>query len=129
MYGNAEKISKLFQCTKTCGGGIQRRSARCVDDNLVTLDDGNCEASSKVTQQVCNMHNCPVWSFGEWTPVSIKQLCNNPVNITNNVTFTLFMLPFCTYSTIFNSFKIIFNYIMLIIVIQFVTNFYAIHVA
>ena len=55
----------------TCGGGTQRRSAKCVDDSSHVMDDSHCFKSEKVTEQVCNVRKCPVWESREWTPCSV----------------------------------------------------------
>ncbi|XP_063930505.1 A disintegrin and metalloproteinase with thrombospondin motifs 9-like isoform X2 [Zophobas morio] len=59
------------ECSVTCGGGTQRRSAKCVDDSSHVMDDSHCFKSEKVTEQVCNVRKCPVWESREWTPCSV----------------------------------------------------------
>lgn len=58
-----------FKCTKTCGGGTQRRSAKCMDKTNQVISDAQCNENEKVIEQVCNNQKCPVWSFDDWTPV------------------------------------------------------------
>nr|CAD7429467.1 unnamed protein product [Timema monikensis] len=46
-------------CSKTCGGGVQRRMVSCrVDD---------CSSAQRPRDTVpCNMEPCPTWNFGAW---------------------------------------------------------------
>lgn len=64
------EYSDWTDCTKTCGSGIQKRTARCVDENNESLADGDCNEKEKIVEQICNTLKCPSWSFGDWTPVS-----------------------------------------------------------
>ncbi|XP_008190626.1 A disintegrin and metalloproteinase with thrombospondin motifs 9 isoform X2 [Tribolium castaneum] len=58
------------ECSTSCGGGTQRRSAKCVDNNSRTLDDSYCPGE-KITEQRCNTQKCPIWESREWTPCSV----------------------------------------------------------
>lgn len=59
-----------FQCSKSCGGGIQTRTAKCIDDSNTHIDDSYCKNSEMVTEQICNTENCPIWSLVDESPVS-----------------------------------------------------------
>lgn len=48
---------------------MQTRRATCADENNEKLDDSECDESQKVVEQLCNVQKCPIWSFGDWTPV------------------------------------------------------------
>jgi thrombospondin motif-containing protein 9 len=60
----------FVQCSASCGGGSQRRTANCVDNNSRIIDDSLC-GSEKFTEQRCNVQKCPVWESREWTPCSV----------------------------------------------------------
>lgn len=53
----------------SCGGGVQVRTAHCVDLEGNVLDDSNCYAMTPVTKQNCEQKECPKWSTGDWTTV------------------------------------------------------------
>ncbi|XP_076304354.1 A disintegrin and metalloproteinase with thrombospondin motifs 20-like isoform X1 [Tachypleus tridentatus] len=58
-------------CSRTCGGGTQRRQVACYDE-LGRMSD-QCELTIKPTEiSQCEVNQCPVWSAGEW------QQCNKP---------------------------------------------------
>lgn len=61
-----------FQCSKTCGSGIQRREAYCVDELERPMNENKCDPQEKITEKVCETQNCPTWSFGDWSAVSFK---------------------------------------------------------
>lgn len=50
---------------------MQTRKASCVNENDDKLNDNECDEGKKVTEQLCNVQKCPIWSFGDWTPVSL----------------------------------------------------------
>ena len=64
MYG------RWSDCSLTCGGGIQYRTAVCVDSEAKTLDDGKCFAIASETTQKCGKEDCPKWRTGDWTEVT-----------------------------------------------------------
>ena len=60
----------MFQCSRSCNGGVQHRTAQCVDDFANNLSDSNCQPEERIVTQVCNTQSCPKWEVGDWTPVS-----------------------------------------------------------
>lgn len=62
----------LFQCSKSCGGGIQNRTATCISipgDRGRPIDDGFCINKKNEIIRECNEDACPEWQYGENTPV------------------------------------------------------------
>ena len=54
------------QCTKTCGGGTQRRDRQCV---LTKEKAGLFCPGEDNEERECNLNKCPVWTeWTEWTP-------------------------------------------------------------
>ncbi len=58
-----------MQCSKSCGGGIQVRSAYCIDSDDNILEEENCFSLTPVTKQDCGNEECPKWKTGDWTAV------------------------------------------------------------
>lgn len=56
-------------CSVTCGGGIQTRTAECIDSNNIVVPDNNCKTPS-ILKQLCGQVACPKWAFDNWSPVS-----------------------------------------------------------
>ena len=56
-------------CSITCGGGMQIRSASCVDSKDRPVLDEKCSSQEKIVTQICGQEICPKWDFGDWTPV------------------------------------------------------------
>ncbi|KAL1425853.1 hypothetical protein MTO96_018835 [Rhipicephalus appendiculatus] len=54
-------------CSKSCGGGTQRRQVVCVDD-LESKSNACNELLRPPETQHCNTEECPTWSMSEWTP-------------------------------------------------------------
>ncbi|XP_049824532.1 A disintegrin and metalloproteinase with thrombospondin motifs 9 isoform X2 [Aethina tumida] len=65
------KYEQWTQCSKTCGGGMQHRTAKCVDSNEREIDEANCR-EPKITEKTCNTGRCPYWSPRDWTPCSVS---------------------------------------------------------
>lgn len=63
----------FFKCSQSCGGGTQKRTAKCLDDSNAHIDDIYCNNSKLVTEQTCNANRCPIWKLVETSPVSRKQ--------------------------------------------------------
>ncbi|XP_035886888.1 A disintegrin and metalloproteinase with thrombospondin motifs 9 isoform X5 [Phyllostomus discolor] len=61
------RYSAWTECSESCGGGIQRRRAICVNTQNDVLDDSKCIHQDKVTIQRCNDLPCPQWKSGDWS--------------------------------------------------------------
>ncbi|CAH1132157.1 unnamed protein product [Ceutorhynchus assimilis] len=59
------------ECSKTCGGGTQRRSAKCVDENNIPIDDSHCSNTEKIIEQICNTEQCPDWLIADTSSCSV----------------------------------------------------------
>ncbi|XP_011363662.1 ADAMTS-like protein 1 [Pteropus vampyrus] len=62
-------------CSRTCGGGIQKREVLCkqrmADGSFLELPDTFCSASKLASQQACKKDDCPSeWLLSEWTECS-----------------------------------------------------------
>ncbi|VEN49794.1 unnamed protein product [Callosobruchus maculatus] len=62
--------SQWSECSKSCGGGIQRRTAKCMDDSYTHIDNSYCNNTELITEQICNAESCPTWVVVETTPCS-----------------------------------------------------------
>ncbi|CAG9862410.1 unnamed protein product [Phyllotreta striolata] len=62
--------SQWSECSKTCGGGVQRRTAKCIDDSNTPIDDSYCNNSELIIEQICNTENCPIWTLAETSSCS-----------------------------------------------------------
>lgn len=61
--------SEWNTCSVSCGGGVQFRSAKCVDSNERQVRDENCARQEKHLKRICSQEACPRWDLGEWSPV------------------------------------------------------------
>ncbi|XP_060058948.1 A disintegrin and metalloproteinase with thrombospondin motifs 9 isoform X3 [Erinaceus europaeus] len=59
--------SAWTECSKSCGGGTQRRRAMCVNTQNELLDESKCSHQEKVTTHSCNEFPCPHWKTGDWS--------------------------------------------------------------
>uniref|UniRef100_A0A1B6E0Y8 Peptidase M12B domain-containing protein n=1 Tax=Clastoptera arizonana TaxID=38151 RepID=A0A1B6E0Y8_9HEMI len=73
------RFSEWSMCSKTCGSGIQRRAAECVDEDGNTLSIEDCNKNELITNRICATQKCPVWVVGQWTPCSVT--CGSGVRI------------------------------------------------
>ncbi|KAK9754190.1 ADAM-TS Spacer 1 [Popillia japonica] len=64
------QYSPWSQCSRTCGGGIKTRTAKCVDGRNNTIDDSHCHAKDKYVRHTCNHERCPMWTYEDWTACS-----------------------------------------------------------
>ena len=69
-------ISGQWQsCSRSCGGGVMKRYVYCMErlsnSSFVNLDNERCTARKLITEKPCNIHPCPSWHAGQWSPVRI----------------------------------------------------------
>ncbi|XP_037068676.1 A disintegrin and metalloproteinase with thrombospondin motifs 20-like [Pollicipes pollicipes] len=64
------RYGEWSQCSRSCGGGTQRRSANCVSSEGQELAEARCEQAARDTQRECNSVECPQWHVGNWTECS-----------------------------------------------------------
>ncbi|XP_036744022.2 ADAMTS-like protein 1 isoform X1 [Manis pentadactyla] len=62
-------------CSRTCGGGIQKREVLCkqrmADGSFLELPETFCSASKLASQQACRKDDCPSeWLLSDWTECS-----------------------------------------------------------
>ncbi|NWY04962.1 ATS7 metalloproteinase, partial [Nothoprocta ornata] len=60
-------------CTATCGSGLQRQTARCVERLAGIVEERHCDARSRPEdlQRACSEEPCPArWWVGEWQKCS-----------------------------------------------------------
>ncbi|KAL4226991.1 A disintegrin and metalloproteinase with thrombospondin motifs 9 [Mactra antiquata] len=69
--GTSWKYSDWTECTATCGGGAQKRSAMCIDSYSKQVDDRYCNEEDLVQEQACNLQDCPEWRLQRWTGCSV----------------------------------------------------------
>ncbi|KAK4320079.1 hypothetical protein Pmani_009045 [Petrolisthes manimaculis] len=70
-------ISEFTECSKSCGGGIQRRDVRCIHEvtrggtNTVEVPDSLCPQPPQRAIQHCNFVDCDAeWVTGFWSKCS-----------------------------------------------------------
>ncbi|KAM5331461.1 ADAMTS-like protein 1 isoform 2-T2 [Glossophaga mutica] len=62
-------------CSRTCGGGVQKREVLCkqrmADGSFLELPETFCSAPKLASQQACKKDDCPSeWFLSEWTECS-----------------------------------------------------------
>ena len=62
----------LLQCTASCGGGAQKRSAKCMDVRGNSVSDSYCDIKELVIERTCNNQPCADWEVEDWSGVRIK---------------------------------------------------------
>lgn len=67
-----------FQCSRSCGGGMQRREALCkqrlADGSVLELPDTFCPSPNPPTLQPCDKRECPPrWVPTEWSQVQVEK--------------------------------------------------------
>lgn len=66
----------LPQCSRTCGGGVQKRDVLCkqrmADGSFLELPETFCSASKPTSQQECKKDDCPSeWLLSDWSEVGV----------------------------------------------------------
>ena len=62
-----------LQCSKTCGGGKQTRTAQCVSEQGWPKDESDCKQSDPpIVERPCGTQDCPKWVLGDMSPVSVQ---------------------------------------------------------
>lgn len=59
-------------CTATCGGGIQYRTATCVDWSSREVSEESCMKQERHLKGICGQKPCPTWELGNRTAVIIR---------------------------------------------------------
>ncbi|XP_020929926.1 ADAMTS-like protein 1 isoform X2 [Sus scrofa] len=67
--------SQWQPCSRTCGGGVQRREVLCkqrmADGSFLELPETFCSAPKLASQQACKKDDCPSeWLLSDWTECS-----------------------------------------------------------
>ncbi|XP_037091736.1 A disintegrin and metalloproteinase with thrombospondin motifs 9-like isoform X1 [Pollicipes pollicipes] len=57
-------------CSRTCGGGVQNRSAVCVTSSNQPLADSRCNQAERRLTRPCGSAECPGWRVGNWSACS-----------------------------------------------------------
>ncbi len=66
----------IFQCSVTCGSGVETRTVTCVDQNDITVQDTLCDnegLAKPVTTRACTLAACgTIYTFvtGTYSEVS-----------------------------------------------------------
>jgi len=69
------------ECSKTCGGGIKRRTKMCAGNDMIPTSWKLCKGDAPVTKMKCNTEPCPakktrvtststVWKVTSWSKCS-----------------------------------------------------------
>uniref|UniRef100_A0A915DWN5 Peptidase M12B domain-containing protein n=1 Tax=Ditylenchus dipsaci TaxID=166011 RepID=A0A915DWN5_9BILA len=66
------KFGAWSTCSVTCGGGVERRDARCVDQHDRVLEDSRCNVHERIIEKQCNQPSCPQWKLGSWSSCSVS---------------------------------------------------------
>ncbi|XP_017755723.1 PREDICTED: A disintegrin and metalloproteinase with thrombospondin motifs 9 [Eufriesea mexicana] len=62
---------KWSACNVTCGGGVQYRTAICVDSNRRPVSEENCMGQKKDLERPCGQDACPKWTLKNWSRCSV----------------------------------------------------------
>lgn len=70
-----ETLSLWLQCSRSCGGGFQRREVLCkqrlADGSILELPETFCPSRSPASQQSCARMDCPPqWVTTDWSQVN-----------------------------------------------------------
>ena len=66
-------IFVYFQCTASCGGGAQKRSAKCMDNRGNSVADSYCDIKELALERSCNNQPCANWKIEDWSGVSVHK--------------------------------------------------------
>lgn len=75
---NHETLIMWPQCSRSCGGGFQRRQILCkqrmADGSYLELPDTFCPSRSPASQQTCARMDCPPhWVATDWSQVGYSE--------------------------------------------------------
>lgn len=78
-------LSFPAQCSRTCGGGVQRREVLCkqrmADGSFLELPETFCSASKLASQQSCKKEDCPSeWLLSDWSEVCVVGVDEKAIN-------------------------------------------------
>ncbi|CAG0917323.1 unnamed protein product [Notodromas monacha] len=68
------RFSDWSDCSSSCNGGTQTRTAECVDELDRIVEAKLCNDSEKVVLRSCGNGDCPHWDVGNWTPKMLIEL-------------------------------------------------------
>lgn len=81
-------MSDYSECSKTCGGGVQTRTAQCIHEiargheNAVEVPVSQCEEPMPRTSKFCNVFECePKWVTEAWS--SCSSSCDDGIKSRN----------------------------------------------
>ncbi|KAI1733039.1 GON domain-containing protein [Ditylenchus destructor] len=66
------KFGSWSQCSVSCGIGIEKRDARCVDQNGQVLGDDQCAPQERIVEKQCTEPACPHWKMSSWSSCSVS---------------------------------------------------------
>ena len=73
-YQRNKVLKSFFQCSATCGGGLQTRKVSCRDSNHEEVESERCNGNHSALSQNCGFKPCPYWEMTEFSSVRIQRL-------------------------------------------------------